>query len=189
VRGPRAAAGVLELAPGESPADRLRAALGKGRRRSGAGRPAKPPLCGLPIDSRRSDGVGATRVASAPVVAVEGLTFAFTVPGPPQPKERARRGANGRWYTPERTKRYEAAVRELMTIHAPRGWPADATYVLEVVGYFPDARARDGDNLAKSVSDAGNKCLWRDDSQVVRMIVEKRLDRENPRTEVIVRVL
>ena len=31
----------------------------------------------------------------------------FVVPGPPVPKQWARRDARGRWYTPTRTRRYE----------------------------------------------------------------------------------
>lgn len=116
-------------------------------------------------------------------------SFTITLPGCPQPKERARRGAGGRWYTPERTRRYEKSIGELAQVYVPRDWPADAKYSVEVVAHFPDARARDLDNVAKSVLDACNKVLWRDDSQVSRVALQREIDRVNPRTVVTFRVL
>lgn len=117
------------------------------------------------------------------------MRMAITIPGPPQPKERARQGRGRRWYTPERTRRYEAAVREQMILHAPCGWPADAEYAVEMRAYFPDARGRDLDNVCKACCDAGNECLWADDRQVVRVTMERAIDRENPRTELVITVL
>lgn len=113
----------------------------------------------------------------------------IVVPGPPQPKERARLGPNGRWYTPAKTKRYEKAVRGMMQLVAPRGWPTDATYEVVVWAYFGDGRARDADNVLKACLDAGNECLWRDDSQVIDTVAKRRIDRERPRTEITVTVL
>ena len=48
--------------------------------------------------------------AEAQLAAVERRQVAvrrFVVPGPPVPKQWARRDARGRWYTPTRTRRYE----------------------------------------------------------------------------------
>ena len=118
------------------------------------------------------------------------MKLKFTVPGPPQPKERARKGKGRRWYTPERTRRYEAAVQEAAQHHVflrhGLNWRTDCTYHVELTAYFPDARARDLDNVCKSVLDACNEVLWRDDKQVVRVVLERGLDRENPRTEVTI---
>jgi Holliday junction resolvase RusA-like endonuclease len=113
------------------------------------------------------------------------MKFVVTIPGPPQPKERARMGTRrGRrvWYTPERTVAYEDAVRENVQIAVPPSWPTNAVYAVELAAYFPDKRARDIDNVCKSCLDACNKVLWRDDSQVHRVVLERHIDRTNPRT-------
>lgn len=49
-----------------------------------------------------------------------------------------------------------------------------------------NARPCDIDNLAKLVLDALNGACWPDDSQVVSLEAHKGVDRENPRTEVVV---
>jgi len=109
----------------------------------------------------------------------------FTVEGVPRPKARARRGAGGRWYTPQVTKAYEEAV----------GWAARAAGVhepcedgvrLDIVLWMPDRRRRDLDNCAKSICDGLNGIAYEDDSQIVELIVRRHVDRERPRAEVIV---
>jgi Holliday junction resolvase RusA-like endonuclease len=108
--------------------------------------------------------------------------------GPPQPKERARRGKGGRWYTPERTRRFEDAVREMARLMAPHSWMTGEHYHVALTAYFPDARARDLDNVCKAVLDACNKVLWADDRQVVRVLLSREIDRALPRTEVLVEI-
>ena len=112
----------------------------------------------------------------------------FTVEGVPRPKARARRGAGGRWYTPQATKAYEAAV----------GWSARAAGVrdayegpvrLTVGLWFPDHRRRDVDNCAKSICDALNGIVYLDDSQVVELTVRRYVDRERPRADVTVEAM
>ena len=112
----------------------------------------------------------------------------FTVNGPPVPKARARRGRNGRWYTPSKTRRYEEAV----------GWAARAAGIhnplegsvrLHVVLWMPDRRRRDVDNCAKSICDGLNGIAWADDSQVSELTIVRRLDRLRPRAEVSIEAL
>jgi crossover junction endodeoxyribonuclease RusA len=110
----------------------------------------------------------------------------FTVSGKPQPKQRARKGVEGRWYTPKPTRDYERSVGMLAAFQRPKGWPRDASYAVEVVCYMPDNRRRDIDNVAKSVLDGCNGILWNDDAQVVRVVVSKEMDKTNPRTVVCV---
>lgn len=124
----------------------------------------------------------------------------FAILGPPQPKQRARRGRtrDGRviWYTPVKTKSYEyavkvaalVAVRQLPKRERDR-WNCDASFRAEVFAYFPDARRRDADNVGKAVLDACNQVLWGDDSQVSTLTVHRSIDRERPRTVVRVEVL
>lgn len=53
--------------------------------------------------------------------------------------------------------------------------PSHPAIVLVLVFYLPDRRRRDVDNLAGAVMDALNGVLWRDDSQIVRLVAEKHL--------------
>jgi Holliday junction resolvase RusA-like endonuclease len=115
--------------------------------------------------------------------------------GPPVPKMRARRGQGARWYTPEKTRRYERAVKELaiatfahLRLPLRQGWPMNGRFYVEIAAHFPDARRRDADNVAKSVLDACNGVLWKDDCQVAHKAVPF-VDRKHPRTEVHVELL
>lgn len=123
--------------------------------------------------------------------------LAFALPGPPQPKQRARAGKGGRWYTPKATQRYESAVRTAAMVAKHMGrldgsapaWPKDARYRVTVTAYFGDERRRDADNVGKAVLDACNGMLWHDDSQVRSLTVEREIDRATPRTEITVEVV
>ena len=115
----------------------------------------------------------------------------FTVPGPPVGKQRARKGRGGRWYTPAATRRFERSVAacflQVKSQAERRGWSlvvVTKAVELEVECYFADGRRRDGDNVLKAVSDALNGIAYRDDSQIVRAVVTKAIDRLEPRTVV-----
>lgn len=112
--------------------------------------------------------------------------YSFTVQGPPQPKQRARKGKGNRHYTPAETVRYESAVRAVGSLRKPPNWRTDGEYHLYVVAYFADNRARDIDNVVKAVSDALNRVAFDDDNQVVRVSAEKHMGDPEPRTEVTV---
>lgn len=117
------------------------------------------------------------------------MIFPFSVLGPPQPKQRARRCPNGKHVTPQRTRDYERLVGSVALMLRPRGWKLDGEYHVEVRAYFPDARGRDVDNVAKSVLDGLNRVLWHDDRQVIRCSSEKHIDRERPRIDVWVELV
>lgn len=103
----------------------------------------------------------------------------FTVSGNPIPKARAR-SANGRHYTPERTRAYETRVR-----FAARRLPClDGPVRVRCMFYRADAVPCDLDNLLKSVLDGINGRCFADDRQVVWLEGVKAIDRENPRVEV-----
>lgn len=116
-------------------------------------------------------------------------TFAFTVLGPPQPKERARACPNGKHVTPKKTRAYERLVGTIAGLTRPLAWRLDGSYRVELRVFFPDARTRDVDNVAKSLLDGLNKVLWQDDRQVERLVVERAVDRERPRVDVTVDAL
>ena len=113
----------------------------------------------------------------------------FVVEGKPQPKQRARRGSSGSWYTPKETVAFETLVRnaafiEMATKGIGKGW--EGPLELTVSCYYPNARRFDADNLLKSVSDALNGFVYADDCQIRKATVTKDIDRERPRTEVTV---
>lgn len=116
------------------------------------------------------------------------MILTFTVPGPPQPKERPRKGANGRFYTPGATRAYEETLK-LYALAAVRTacWPlatrAPVRVTLHV--YFPDERRRDLDNIAKCL-DGANGVVWYDDTQIAEWHIFRHVDRKKPRLEVTV---
>jgi crossover junction endodeoxyribonuclease RusA len=105
------------------------------------------------------------------------------IPGKVQPKERPRKG-QGHWYTPTKTRIYE----EKVAAYARSAQVERSEEHLEVMIfiYWPDLRRRDIDNGVKSILDALNGIAWRDDSQIVDLLVCKRLDRKNPRALVVI---
>lgn len=57
--------------------------------------------------------------------------------------------------------------------------------LMDVTFYFPDLRKRDCDNANKAVQDCVARAFGFDDSNIFDVFLHKRLDRENPRCEVV----
>lgn len=89
------------------------------------------------------------------------------VPGEPQPKERARRGRGGRWYTPKNTERAERdlawQVRAAFPSLRVNGL---ALFGLRCIFYCAAKNPPDKDNLTKLVQDALAGLVWVNDRQV-----------------------
>lgn len=116
-------------------------------------------------------------------------TLSFVIDGKPQGKQRARMGKGGRWYTPRETVVYENTISAaaLAALYAGGlGRRYDGPVTVTVSCYFPDARRRDVDNVLKCVLDGLNGFVYADDCQVQTATVTKAIDRERPRTEVVV---
>ena len=112
-------------------------------------------------------------------------SVAFTVLGPPRPKERARVVAGRGAFTPERTRQYARAVASVGAVHCGHGWRRDGAFRILTLFVFKSRRRRDVDNCLKAVLDALNGIAWRDDSQVMVATCEKRCEPTEPeRTEV-----
>ena len=111
----------------------------------------------------------------------------LVVPGDPVPKERPR-FVRGRVYTPPRTARAEARLLSHLKASYPRLQPATGPCALAVSFYLKTDRRVDVDNLTKLVMDVGNKRIWRDDSQVSAVRVQKFTRAVVPRTEISVYV-
>ena len=91
-------------------------------------------------------------------------------------------------YTPAATRAYEDHVRALSLGAVARcRWKpdADARYALTVRLYFADARRVDADNCVKSLADALQPFVVRDDAQITEWHAYKYHDEsEQPRAEV-----
>lgn len=130
--------------------------------------------------------------------------LAFTVPGAPQGKGRARATKTGRMYTPAQTVAYESLVRLAAAAAMGPGRPMDGPLALEIeavhavppswsnkrrlaalAGELHPVVKPDFDNVAKAIGDAGNGVVWVDDRQIVRCLSIKRY---GARPEVQVRV-
>ena len=133
-------------------------------------------------------------------------SISFVVPGAPTGKGRPRFTKTGHAYTPKET----VSRENLIASEAMRAWrrpPSDEAFTLSVLcilpipkswplkkrlaaieGALPAASGVDADNALKSVGDALNQIVWRDDRQVIRATVEKRYG-ETPATHVRVEIV
>lgn len=124
-----------------------------------------------------------------------GRLISFVVPGLPRPKARARSGPRGH-YTPKGTVEYERYVGlhglQAVNSYAFRNgvaWDKDADFRLEIHAFMPNLVRRDLSNILKSIEDGLNGIVWRDDWQISEHGTKRSLDRENPRCEIVIRML
>ena len=127
----------------------------------------------------------------------------FTVTGPAVPKQRPRMGGR-RAYTPKKTKDYECKVRaafsdaykgdipvykegvpvmaSIQVIQGiPQSWSKKKREAALAGKLAPTSRNGDLDNIAKSILDALNECVYHDDAQVTLLTIWKQYGAE-PRT-------
>lgn len=125
----------------------------------------------------------------------------FVVEGEPKAKSRHRTTKTGHTYTPKKTVDYENWVKlcyctknkaKLLegqiraTIHAYFTIPKSATkgkLLAMQHNIVRPTKKPDTDNIAKSILDGLNKIAYKDDSQIVELIVHKYWS-EEPRAEV-----
>lgn len=129
----------------------------------------------------------------------------FVVPGPPVGKARARVVLNRgkvRAFTPAKTANFENLVRLAFVEKYPGHVPIEGAITVTATAYFPVPKSMkvpkcidwakdyiphthrpDADNVSKSICDAGNGVIWRDDSQIYQMQIYK-LYSLTPRTEI-----
>lgn len=105
--------------------------------------------------------------------------ISFTVPGPPVPKGRPRVTSRGT-FTPARTRAYEKHVKacamEARTAQDTdewKRWPTEKRCRLEVGIVVGHRRRVDCDNYLKAAADALIGVIFRDDSQVDSVFVER----------------
>lgn len=108
--------------------------------------------------------------------------------GDPIPKGRPRLGRGGHVYTPARTRDWEQMWREMISLKLPSWFETTAEEVAVTLRFWTKASTRgDADNLSKTVLDAANGLIWKDDRQVRHLdaLIVERGSRE-PRTELLV---
>lgn len=125
------------------------------------------------------------------------MLLAFKIDVEPVGKGRPRFTRDGHAYTPERTRKFESAVRAhaygFMKRMGANRIPAEVPVDVRVVACFPIPKswskkkkadaARlipriDVDNVLKAVLDAMNGVVFEDDRQVVKAVAEKRYEEE-----------
>lgn len=131
---------------------------------------------------------------TAPII-TRSIMIEFFIPGDPVPKGRARHarvGAGVRTYTPAKTAKYEAAVKTaaraamagaeaisspvrlslVIRLAAPSSWSKKRR--AEAYGrMIAPTKKPDASNVVKSVEDGMNGVVYRDDSQIVQLVVSK----------------
>jgi Holliday junction resolvase RusA-like endonuclease len=108
----------------------------------------------------------------------------YTLYGEPVPMPRPRIGHGRAYAPPARVREAKAGHREAVELCRPAGWDLGGAFAVYILAFRGTARRCDTDNLAKTVLDAINGEAFADDSQVSVLHVEKRIDRDDPRTEV-----
>lgn len=122
------------------------------------------------------------------------MKYEFEVIGNIVGKERPRVNSyTGRVYTPGKTKDYELLVQQYFKIKYPRSKMLEGRVKIEIIAYLkiPKSTSKvkmqemlenkisptkkpDADNIAKSILDAMNGYVFKDDNQVSKITVEKR---------------
>lgn len=110
--------------------------------------------------------------------------ISYTIFGDPLPMPRARINRGRACAPPARILEAKERHREATELARPGGWDLEGVFAVYVLAYRGTARACDVDNLSKLVLDAIKGHAFRDDSLVQTLHVEKRIDRDDPRTEV-----
>lgn len=113
----------------------------------------------------------------------------FTIPGKPEPKARPRRGKGGQFYTPRSTSSYEARVRSIARAIIPpgSGWPT-LDHVEVVFDIYFETDEGDIDNVEKAIMDGLAGPIYANDKQVKSKAARARVDRQNPRAELLISI-
>lgn len=126
------------------------------------------------------------------------MIYEFEVPGKIIGKGRPRLNTyTGCVYTPTRTKDYENLVIQYFMLKYPRHIPFEGRVSVEITANFEIPKSvkksdkelmlenkinplkkPDIDNIVKIILDAMNECAFKDDTQITKLIVEKKYANE-----------
>lgn len=112
-------------------------------------------------------------------------SWGTVIVGEPHSKSRPRFSNDGRAYRDPADAEAESTTKWRL-----RRWfrqpPLGGNLALGCVFFRSSMQLIDGDNMLKHICDAGNGILWVDDSQVTAKFAAVELDREHPRTVLVV---
>lgn len=125
-------------------------------------------------------------------------SLVFTVPGRPMSWQRAAVGAAGKITSYARGKKSKrsgekiAAFKKTVWLAARQAlgraaWEKDRGFEVTIRAYYPDSRFGDIDRIPGLVLDALQGLAYVTDRQVYRLTVDRYVDKENPRIDVVVR--
>ena len=90
----------------------------------------------------------------------------------------------GRRFLKKEGVKYKEHIAELIRKHHQVFYWGELGVMIKY--YFPNKLRRDVTNYDKALLDAMTKVLYDDDSQIVKITLEKLIDRDHPRTEVVI---
>jgi len=131
----------------------------------------------------------------------------LTIPGEPQGKQRPKFFKTGKFqgtYTPKKTVTYEAYIKELFAINYPDFIPLESALKVQIwaglsmpkstskkkegmmkMGIIKPTKRPDVDNVLKLCLDALEGLAYKNDSQIVRVVMDKDYS-ERPRLEITI---
>lgn len=104
--------------------------------------------------------------------------------GQPPSKARPRFNGKGFCYSSEKQRAAERDLRAKFSSLC--GEPRTGMMAVGVTFYRDSAHRVDVDNMVKHVFDSANKVVFVDDAQVTCLVATVKVDRENPRTELVI---
>lgn len=105
------------------------------------------------------------------------------IPGAPVSKSRARYGRGRVYSKPEDVAAEHRTATYLRDALGSQQFPGNVA--VGCIFYRPNFQRIDADNLLKHVCDSATGVAWKDDCQVTSIAARMELDRENPRTVVV----
>lgn len=122
------------------------------------------------------------------------MIYEFEMPGEIVGKARPRMNTRtGKAYTPTNTKNYEYFLRQCFVAYYPNFKPIESRVKVSIIAYFsmPKSTSKkkeaemlagnisptkkpDADNIIKIILDAMNKFAFKDDTQVIKLDIEKK---------------
>lgn len=114
----------------------------------------------------------------------------FSVPGNPLSQNRAyRRSKQGRMFMSDEARAFKEQIALIAKCARPDTWDTSTKWFEVWVTCYFDSQRPDVDGPCKLALDAMEHVLYENDRQVVKVTMERRVDRVAPRMEVKVREL
>jgi Holliday junction resolvase RusA-like endonuclease len=114
------------------------------------------------------------------------MTIIFSLPFLPISKSNGYKTGGGRFYKPANLIQQESDIKRFIQDALPDQWaPSLKPYKIEVYLSYADKRRRDVDGAAKLLLDCMNGMVYKDDSQIMILHMEKMLGAQHPSTLVI----